>query len=85
VLDTTDGKGDKGLEVVVFALFLIGAYVLSLYLNPWVTCSRCKGKPRPRAWVFGYAHHVCPKCQGTGQQRRLGSRLLGFGRDKPSS
>ena len=84
MLGYADGKGDTALEVVAFAVLLIGGYVLSLYLNPWVTCSRCNGKPRPRAWLFGYAHHLCPKCDGTGQTRRLGSRLLGIGRDKPS-
>ena len=73
------------MEVVLFVVVLIGGYVLSLYLNPWVTCSRCHGKPRPRALVFGYAHHLCPKCKGAGQTRRLGSQLLGIGRDKPSS
>jgi DnaJ-class molecular chaperone len=66
-------------------LLLIGFYVVSLLFNPWVTCSKCKGKARPRAWVFGYAHHVCPKCGGTGQQERFGRRLFRMGPGKPSS
>ena len=71
-----------GLALV---LLVVGFYVVSLLFNPWVTCSKCKGKPRPRALVFGYAHHVCPKCNGTGQQVRLGRRLFRMGPGKPSS
>jgi hypothetical protein len=35
--------------------------------------------------VFSYAHHVCPKCDGTGQQVRLGRKLLRMERDESSS
>jgi excinuclease UvrABC ATPase subunit len=68
----------------VFELFLIvgallGLYVLSLKLNPWVRCSRCKNVPKRKGWTFNYAHHICRKCQGTGQQLRFGRRLI-FGR-----
>ena len=78
-------KGETMLGGFVLVVALIVVYVVSLLFNPWVTCSKCKGKPRPRAWVFGYAHHVCPKCNGTGQQVRFGRRLFRMGPDEPSS
>jgi DnaJ-class molecular chaperone len=72
------------LGALALVLLVVGIYVVSLLFNPWVTCSKCKGKPRPRAWVFGYAHHVCPKCNGTGQQVRFGRRLFRMGSGKSS-
>lgn len=59
--------------IVAFLFFL---YWASLKLNPWVKCSNCKNKPKIRGWVANYAHHVCPKCKGTGQQLRLGRKLF---------
>ena len=60
-------------------VIVIIVYVVSLKLNPYVTCSRCKGRPKKTAWVFRHANHVCSKCHGTGQQLRLGRNIL-FGR-----
>jgi DnaJ-class molecular chaperone len=57
------------------AVVILG-YIVSLKINPWVKCSRCGGNPKKTGSVFGYAHHFCPKCKGTGQQPRLGSRLF---------
>jgi Zn finger protein HypA/HybF involved in hydrogenase expression len=65
--------------LILTIVILIGIYVLTLKLNPWVRCSRCKNVPKRKAWAFRYAHHVCSKCQGTGQQLRFGRRFL-FGR-----
>jgi len=73
------------LAVLVLVVIVIGGYYLSLVFNPMVKCSKCHGKPRPQGWVFSYAHHVCPKCDGTGQQVRLGRKLLRMERDKSSS
>jgi hypothetical protein len=78
-------KGGTMLGGFVVVVALIGFYVASLHFNPWVKCSKCHGKPRPRAWVFGYAHHVCPRCDGTGHQVRFGRRLFRMGPGKPSS
>jgi len=63
-------------EVIVVLAVVIGGYLLSLKLNPWVRCSRCKNKPKIKGWVFSNAHHICPKCEGTGQQLRFGRMLL---------
>jgi hypothetical protein len=62
--------------LLLIALGFIGVYVLSLFLSPYVKCSRCQNKPKRRGFMFSYAHHVCPKCKGTGQQVRFGSRVL---------
>jgi hypothetical protein len=69
----------------VVVAVLIGFYILSLLFNPWVKCSRCHGKPRPRGLVFSYAHHVCPKCGGTGHQMRFGRKLFRMGPGRPLS
>ena len=71
------------MELFVFFLILIagviGVYYVSLTRNPWEECSKCHGKPRTQGWLFTRAHRVCPKCQGTGQQLRLGRRVFGMG------
>jgi len=77
VLFNADGPGVTTVtEAIAVLVLLTGAYVVSLKLNPWVRCSNCKNKPKIKGWVFSYAHHVCPKCQGTGQQLRFGRKLL---------
>ena len=65
-------------EWIIFLLVstVVLGYVGSLRINPWVKCSRCGGKPQSKGKIFGYAHHFCPKCKGTGQQLRLGRRLI---------
>jgi DnaJ-class molecular chaperone len=62
--------------VILVLVLLITGYVASLWLNPWARCSRCKNRPKIKGWVFSYAHHVCPKCEGSGQQLRLGRKLF---------
>jgi hypothetical protein len=78
-------KEDTAVELLALLLTLLvgfGAYYVSLVRNPWVTCSRCKGKPKSQGWLFGYAHRICSKCNGTGQQLRLGSKVFGVGPGK---
>jgi DnaJ-class molecular chaperone len=67
--------------VAIGLIVLVVGYIGSLWLNPWVKCSRCRNKPVKKGLIFGYAHHSCPKCKGTGQQLRFGRRIL-FGRPK---
>ena len=67
--------------VVLTILIIILGYFVSLWRNPWVTCSRCGNRPKRTGWIFGNAHHFCPKCKGTGQQLRLGRKYL-FGPPK---
>jgi DnaJ-class molecular chaperone len=64
------------LGVLAVVLILIGGYVLSLYLNPYTTCSKCRGNSRLRGWMFSHTRHYCPKCKGTGLTVRLGRKLL---------
>jgi hypothetical protein len=76
LLFNADGRGDTVAEVVWVIAILIACYVLSLKLNPWVRCSRCKNQPNRKGWVFSNAHHVCSKCQGSGRQLRFGRKFL---------
>ena len=70
--------------IVVFAIFAIPIilYVASLKFSPWVLCSNCKNKPKIKGRMATYAHHVCPKCKGSGQQLRFGRRFI-FGEPTP--
>jgi DnaJ-class molecular chaperone len=61
---------------LVLFLIIVGGYVISLMLNPWVQCSKCHGKPKSQGWLYSYAHHICSKCGGSGQQPRLGLKLF---------
>jgi hypothetical protein len=74
-MDGGDTVTDVVLALGVLAI-LIAGYLGSLKLNPWVRCSKCKNKPKIKGWVFSNAHHVCPKCQGSGQQLRFGRKFL---------
>ena len=67
---------------LIFVVVPITLYVLSLKFNPYVKCSKCKNKPKIKGWVATYAHHVCPKCKGTGQQVRVGRKFI-FGAPVP--
>ena len=62
--------------LVLLGIIGIGVYVASCLFNPMVTCRKRRGQPRPRGWLFSNAHHLCPKCEGTGHQARLGRKLL---------
>jgi DnaJ-class molecular chaperone len=73
------------LAILALVLILIVGYFASLYFNPYVTCTKCEGKPTLRGWVFSSSHHVCPKCQGTGQQMRFGNKLFKIEPRKPPS
>ena len=68
--------------IVVLAIVIgISGYALSLKLNPYVKCSKCKNSPKLKGWLFNHAHHVCPKCKGTGQQVRWGYKFFRMGRE----
>jgi len=81
-----DEDGDTGMEfwLILFAVLGMG-YLISLRLNPWVKCSKCHGTPRRRGWMYMYSHHICPKCGGSGQQLRMGRKVLGLGTPQPPS
>lgn len=65
--------------LILIIAVVIAGYVLSLKLNPYVKCSKCKNSPKIKGWVFNKAHHVCSNCKGTGQEVRFGYKLLGMG------
>lgn len=59
---------------------LVGWYVASIAVHPYVNCKRCRGtgKHRPRG-LFHYAWRPCSRCDGEGKNRRLGSIVIGRG------
>jgi hypothetical protein len=71
--------GGAGAELILLFVVLVGTWVASLFLNPWVKCSKCQGKPKSQGWLYSYAHHFCKKCGGTGQQVRWGSKGVRHG------
>jgi len=66
--------GDLWVLLMLGLAILI--YVGSLWINPWVKCSRCRGGATEKGVLFRYAFHVCPRCEGTGRQVRLGRRYI---------
>jgi DnaJ-class molecular chaperone len=62
--------------LLLLALIFIAGYVGSLWINPWVKCSKCNGRQRKKGLIFAYAYHRCSKCKGTGRQLRLGRRFI---------
>ena len=69
------------MELVALILAGLGVWVVSLWLNPWVKCSKCQGKPKIKGWIYSNAHHICDKRRGTGQQLRVGRKEF-FGQPK---
>jgi hypothetical protein len=77
------GTGVTSVELFVLGVAVLVTYVVSLTLNPWVKCSKCHGKPKKQGSLFSYAHHICDKCGGSGQQVRFGRRYFNIGRGNP--
>jgi hypothetical protein len=73
---------DNLLTVVGIVLLVFVGYYVSLILHPMAKCMRCRGKPRSKGAIFGYAHRTCSRCAGTGQEPRLGRKLFHMDRDK---
>lgn len=74
----------NALMVLLILMIPILLWVASLKLNPWRSCSRCKGQQRLKGWVIKKAYHACPKCMGSGRQLRFGRRFI-FGEPEPPS
>ena len=66
---------------VLVMLAIPGLYIGSLWINPWVKCSRCNGTVTKKGLLFKNAFHACPRCKGTGRQIRLGRKFI-FGPPK---
>jgi len=67
--------GPYGL-VLLFAIAVVGGYVLSLSLHPNAKCARCQGAGKHKGSVYTYATRPCTGCKGRGTNPRLGRRLL---------
>ena len=68
------------LGLILLTAVVVGSYILSLRLNPYVMCKKCHNSPKIKGWVFR-AHHTCPRCKGTGQQVRWGYKFFHMGND----
>lgn len=79
---TADEEGIS-VELLVLGLVLLVGWIVSLRLNPWVKCSKCHGQPKTQGAFYGYAHHICDKCGGKGQQVRFGRKLFNMGPGSP--
>ena len=60
--------------LILTIVILIGIYVLTLKLNPWVRCSRCKNVPKRKAGRS--ATHITSLRAKAPQQLRFGRRFL---------
>lgn len=59
-----------------------GLYLWSLHRRPWGPCRRCMGgNQRDRRGPFTRYHSHCSRCGGSGEQLRLGARILGTWHD----
>ena len=63
---------NEGLAVLLLALALAALWRVSLWLYPWRTCPRCKGRGRI-APEGGGIHGDCGKCGTKGRLRRFGA------------
>jgi len=71
--------------LVIVGLILLGGYILSIYLHPYVRCEKCKGLGRHWGSVFTNSLRPCHRCSGTGRKRRLGAVILRRGEIRQSS
>lgn len=68
------------------ATVMIGVLVLMWlghsWVFPWKTCSACAGSPKTSDSGGKNFRISCWKCESTGRQRRVGSRIIrgGWGR-----
>jgi DnaJ-class molecular chaperone len=67
---------EGGLITFLLVTLVIVGYIASLWISPWVKCSRCNGQPRRKGLIFSYAFRPCSKCNGTGRRARFGRRLI---------
>ena len=66
----------EDLWVILMIALATLIYLGSLWINPWVKCSRCGGRVTEKGVLFTYAFHACPRCKGTGRQVRFGRRYI---------
>lgn len=63
--------------IILISLVVVLGYYLSLRIHPTIRCKRCDSGSRHYDLVYSErARHACPRCGGTGRQKRLGVRLF---------
>lgn len=70
-----------GVTMLLVALGLLAVYLLSVWINPFAPCRRCKGSPRTHGSLFTKAYDVCRHCEGRGRRVRTAARLFPRNRD----
>jgi hypothetical protein len=67
--------GPTGM-LLLLAIAVFAAYVISLSLHPNAKCGKCNGAGRHKGTFFTYAQRPCSSCKGRGTHPRLGRKLL---------
>lgn len=48
------------------------AWQVSVFLNPYAPCWKCRGIARYFGWIFTRTWHSCSRCNGSGSRVRAG-------------
>jgi len=73
------------MGLALFAAVVLGGYLLSVLLHPYLKCGACDGSGRHHGGVFRAGFRPCHKCSGRGRKRRVGAVLIGRGERTASS
>jgi DnaJ-class molecular chaperone len=73
--DIGSAIGPTGM-LLLLAVAVFAAYVISLSLHPNAKCGKCNGAGRHKGTFFTYAQRPCSSCKGRGTHPRLGRKLL---------
>ncbi|GAA3388103.1 hypothetical protein [Cryptosporangium minutisporangium] len=63
--------------LLLAALIVLPAYLGLCFVWPFTGCRRCGGTGHRAAWI-GRGFRMCPSCDGTGAQLRLGRHVLNY-------
>lgn len=63
-----------GVVLDLAAIAVIVVYAAKRH--PVIDCYRCKGRRSVRSWYMPWAKGPCPRCGGSGNRRRVSSRVF---------
>ncbi|WP_219412880.1 hypothetical protein [Pseudonocardia nigra] len=81
LLGVSVGAGSGTSTLVVIAIGVLVAWLLSLLLHPFTACSSCKGSPKSYGAVATKSFRTCGACGGSGKQLRMGAGLWSRNRE----
>jgi hypothetical protein len=67
LIDRRAGDTVDGITVFLIFAIPISLYVVSLKLNPWVKCSKCKNKQKIKGWVAATHTTSAPSARALGK------------------